>query len=425
MEGVFANPKTSGSIQIVPYPGPVLPYNFTREGANNSFNSFTTVGTPSVTTIPSPAPYDPAYGNGPYRALVLGANGKLYSAPWLASSDILVIDPATDTASMQSFGVSGLPFDTGNYTTGCLAPNGKIYFPPWDNDKVLVIDPANGTSYYLAQVFVGQRRYTTSVLGANGKIYCLGRNSCLVIDPATDTTNITTFNGVVPSNTTAQAYYWYSCVKSLADDKLYFTGSFNYLIVIDTSGPGLGTAVRNDFNLTELRRDGQRYAGIANGKNGLLHLTPFNGTNGLYGPVKRYYSYIQPIGGGSYSVDVSGVNPGNPGTFINYGAINGDDGGVYSIPYAAGLGEGKYIYNRSGDINNVQWGTFNITIPADHRWFGGCLAPNGKIYSLPDMAGTNSGIRRHILITNTGGDGRLGPNFKNLIDTSYFNKGGT
>ncbi len=424
MSGVFTNPKSTGSIQVVPRPGPTFPYDYTREGANAALNGFSIVGTPSVTTITSPATYDPAYGNGPYRALVLGADGKLYSPPWLATSDILVIDPTTNTASMQSFGVSGLPFNTGTYRTGALAPNGKIYFPPFRHNKVLVIDPANGTSYYLAPTYSGNPEYTTAVLGANGIIYCIGKNNILWIDTATDTSSTTTFSGVVPGSTGST---WTSGVRCLVDDKLYFVGSQNYLIVIDTTTKPIGSASRQTFGLFSPASIRQDYTGIANGKGGLLNLIPTGGTDPIYGPVKKYYAYVQPIGGGSYLHDITSLNPTNPGAQLSIGAVNGDDGGVYSIPYGAGLGEGKFIYNRSGGLTSVQSGTFNITIPADHRWFGGCLAPNGRIYSLPDMgtAYGSGGLRRQILVTNTGGDGRLGPSFKNLIDTSYFNKGGT
>jgi hypothetical protein len=425
MSGVFTNPTSTGSIQIVPFPGPDLPYNFNRDGANVIFNNLDPTGQPSVTTIPSPATYDPAYGNGPYRGLVLGADGKLYSAPWLTSSEILVIDPTTNTASMQSFGVTGLPFDVGNYVTGALAPNGKIYFPPWKHNKVLVIDPANNTSYYMTPTFSGEPGYSTAILGTNGRIYCLGRNNCLIINPATDTTNTTTFGGVVPSFANP-GFQWASSVRCLVDDKIYATGASNYLIVIDTSTGVLGTAVRNNFGLSAMSR-GQRYNGIANGKDGLLHLTPSGGTSTIFGAVQKFYSYVQPIGGGSFDLDISGSNSVAPGALISYGAVNGDDGGVYATPSGAGFTQGKFIYNRSGSLNDVQWGNFNISIPADHRWWGGCLAPNGKIYSLPDMgtATGSTGLRRVILVTDTAGTGRSGPSFRTLIDTSYFNKGGT
>lgn len=421
MSGVFASPEALTSVQIYSLPGPNLPYDFTREGANAAFNALTTTGDPTVTTITSPANYISGMGTGPYRGLVLATNNKLYSAPWAADAGILVIDSATDTASIQSFGVSGLGINIGKFTTGCLAPNGKIYFPPFNHDKILVIDPANGTSYYLSQTF-STPSYSTAVLGANGKIYCLGKNNCLIINPANDTLTTTSFDGIVPSNSTSD-YYWLSGVRCLVDNKLYFVGrGYNYLIVIDTSTGTNGTAVRNNFGLTNMRNRGLRYGGIANGQDGLLHLTPYNATSSIYGPSKKFYGYIQPIGGGSAEEEIFGIDI----NLTNIGAVNGDDGGVYSIPYAAGLTSGVYVYNRNG-INNAQYGTFNIGIPADRRWFGGCLAPNGKIYSLPDMGFSyiSLALGKAILVTNTAGTGRTITNFRNLIDTSYFNKGGT
>lgn len=453
MSGVFGNPRTTGSILIANLPEPDWPvYSWTKDGANAAFNRWEAVENQSVTTITVPSPWDPVRagtvgmdGCG-YLGLVLGLDGKMYSAPWEESDNILVIDPVANTATGVSFGVTqaryGLIYNSNNYLTGAVAPNGKIYFPPFNTGNgVLVIDPATQTSYNIPQSYT-QQHYGTAILGSNGLIYCIGRQDCLIIDPRNDTLYTTTFGGVIPTyNTSTPAIggRWMSAVKCLADDKLYFAPrSADYLIVIDTSVGFYGTAERRNFNSYAMSI-GQQYNGIANYQDGKLILTPNGSTSPAIQPPngQRYWTVIDPLANSSIDINISAISSPNVG-ISSWGATSGDDGGVYSAPFTGTAANAtiNYIYTRNGA--NILSSNFNLSfspMPLDPEWYGGCMAPNGKIYSLPHMRyygpsdPTHNNIyAKAILVLEPGGNAieSIGEqNFRTLIDTSYFNKGGS
>lgn len=445
MTTVFS--KYKASICIYDQPGPSFDYNFSREGANAAFNEWGITENQTVSTIIVPSPYDPVLagtvgmsGCG-YLGLVLGADGKLYSAPWEEQSNILVIDPTTDTATGVSFGVSqpryNLIYNGSNFLTGALAPNGKIYFPPFNTDiGILVIDPATQTSYNIPQTYY-QQHYGAAVLGPNGLIYCMGRMDCLIIDPSNDTYITTDFGGVVPTfngSTPEIGGRWLSGVKCIADDKLYFVSrSADYLIVIDTSTSYYGTAERKTFGSSAFA-DGQKFSGIANGQNGLLHLVP--GQTLGPGPVfgQRSWVTINPIAGTSTTSNIAAITGDAQ---ISWGATTGDDAGIYSAPFT-GTGASstyQYLYWRNGSIQRSSFNLSFPTVPIDPEWYGGCMAPNGKIYSLPHMRyyGPTDPTHNNIyakaaLVLDPGGNAVVemgNTKFRDLVQNSYFNKGGS
>lgn len=431
------------SLQVYDQPGPSFSYDFSREGANTVFNTWEVVGGQSVTTIISPAPQFPESTVGQfdgcgYKSLILGANGKLYSPPWEEGGNVLVIDPTTDTATLENFNTANLPgnafvYGFYNYYTGELANNGKIYCPPYFRDTILVLDPASNTSYQIQIPYDGMDPpfYTTAVSGANGLIYCLGRKDCLIINPNDDSYFITTFNGVVPTfSTTVNTFRWTSGVKCLADDKLYFVSRYaDYLIVIDTSIGFYGTAERKTFGSAAIQ-SGQNYTGIANGQDGLLHLSPYGSSN-----ANVYWTTINPITNTATDINITSiVNNG----FSSWGAITGNDAGIYSAPESNdyNVNNLKYLYYRNG---TVQRSSFNLSLPGvgstTAKWYGGCMAPNGKIYTLPDMQyygpsaapPRNNINRKAILVLDTNGNANQvmgNSKFRDLIKNSYFNKGG-
>lgn len=446
MSGVFTKPVTTGSILIADLPEPDWPiYEYTRDGANAALNTFEPIDPPSVTTIVSPAAdasgrafwQSVGQGNGLYLGLVLARNGKMYSPPYSEGGNVLVVDPSTNNVTVQSFGVSGYTYNGENFITGAVAPNGKIYCPPFNTQNhILVLNPDLSTSYTISIGATPSACYGTAVLGTDGKIYCVGKNDCLIINPINDTFVQTTFGGVIPNSGASQTLRWHSGVRCLADDKLYFVSAqlYDYLIVID---PATNTASRQNFGSYAMSV-GQRYSGIANGKNGLLNLAPDQCTNFIAGVQKRYWTYVNPLTGTATDEEIT--NQGNVTFTASGGAVVGNDGGVYSIPGNLNGSPNKtyvqFTYNRTGVVGNVEWSRLGVDItnidtgPAG--WWGGCLAPNGKIYSLPDMSywltSRNNILRTSILVLDAGGnaiDSIGGQNFRTLIDTSYFNKGGS
>lgn len=422
---MYALPKAG--IQITPFPGPTFEYVFTREQTSSQVATWTSNTTPTVTTITSPVDYTANYNTGPYRGLVTGVDGKLYSPPWAAQGGILVIDPTANTATIESFGMPGnLTLNGGNFASGCLAPNGKIYCPPHNANTILIIDTVNGTattskmgSSYL--IVGAATAFSSAVLAPNGKIYCPGRNTCLIIDPATETATTTTFGSLLNQSKFDVPFVWGSGVRSLANDKLYFcqsqevssTSINTSLLCIDTTN-NTATVTTIGTAMTQ----GMTYFGISNGPSNLLYLSPYGSTSTAYGTPRQYWTVVNPQSNTSVDYVVGTDGTSN----MSMGAILGDDGAVYAVPYFFGS---KFQVFRSGSASQQ---TYGITPHSQARWWGGCLASNGKIYSLPDMGTFDADtypLGNKILVLNVGGTGRTFPGFRDLIKESYFNKGGT
>jgi hypothetical protein len=77
-------------------------------------------------------------GTAKWYGACLAPNGKIYCVP-CNSTEVLIIDPATDTAETTS--ITGLSADTTKWYGACLAPNGKIYCVPCNSTEVLVVYP--------------------------------------------------------------------------------------------------------------------------------------------------------------------------------------------------------------------------------------------------------------------------------------------
>ena len=186
-----------------------------------------------------------------YRSLVPHPNGKLYGAPFNATGNILVIDTlgptSTSSSSIVSFGLSGLG-TAQKYATGCYAPTtGKIYYPPLATNNVLIIDPDTQTSQTQTWglTFSGSDQYWTATLGTDNKIYCIGATTgnVLIIDPVANTASTTTFGGVW----TSQAAGRVGAVRSCRNGKIYAApyNSGSWLVIDTSTNPA--TAVTQNF----------------------------------------------------------------------------------------------------------------------------------------------------------------------------------
>ena len=119
---------------------------------------------------------------------VLAPNGKIYCVPRNAE-DILIIDPATNTATRSTMGASST--GSNKWSGGVLAPNGKIYSIPLNAADILIIDPATDTATRsnMGASLSGSYKWVGGVLAPNGKIYCTPflTSDILIIDPSTNT----------------------------------------------------------------------------------------------------------------------------------------------------------------------------------------------------------------------------------------------
>lgn len=334
--------------------------------------------------------------NQPYLGSVLGPDGKIYAAPYLNTTSILIIDPIRDiftlrdipstvatrngfiggvcasngkiyTGSISAFSGNSQPailvidvwnnnvynirinFGSlfGGYTGCCLGPNGKIYFIPRFADNVLVLNPQDESYSFITSPDVssgsglGDRKWFGGALAPNGKIYCFPARttSILVIDTATDTmsASIPGLTGFPPSALTANfdnGKYWGGCLAP--NGKIYGTP--------------------------------QASADLSAGTQ-FLEIDPVTDT----------YKYVTPS--------------------IGFGARR----------YSGGtLGFDGNIYCGSDDADNsVRFNpnTYTITtIPGlGSRVWAGTLAPNGKIYFPPRQgASPSTDVRNAVKVVKTG-----------------------
>lgn len=229
-------------------------------------------------------------GGAKWATLVEAPNGKIYGIPW-SSPTILIIDPATGTATRDNMGA--FLAGSGKYSGGVLAPNGKIYAVPWDSSQMLIIDPVAGTA---TETFVlsGPSKWQGCVLGADGFIYGIPRDATTIlkIDPSTDT--------FVMSNMGASltgADKWGGGALG-ADGKIYgIPSTAADILIIDTT---LGTATRSNMGLP--------MAGSAKWFNGVA------ASNGKIYGIPRFEGnvlIIDPVGGTATSSTMGASFAGN------------------------------------------------------------------------------------------------------------------
>jgi len=114
-------------------------------------------------------------GAGKWFGGVLAPNGKIYGIPF-NNTKILEIDPTTNTTTL--FGSFSGSF---KWLGGVLAPNGKIYGIPLNSNQVLEIDPATNTTTLFGS-FSGGVKWVCGVLAPNGKIYGIPYNSTQILE---------------------------------------------------------------------------------------------------------------------------------------------------------------------------------------------------------------------------------------------------
>jgi hypothetical protein len=370
-------------------------YDYTASEVNTALSSWVSSGTPTLTSFNTSASHT-SLTSGPYRVGVQGADGKIYYAPNAATGNILVVDPANNTSSIQSFGVSGLTLNAASYLTGALAPNGKIYYPPLNTNLALIIDPATNTSVRTnwGLTFSGSNLYDNAVLGGDGKIYCVGAPGCLVIDPVANTASVQNFGGVIPSGA---SFRWRGAVRSTANGKLYFAPYLTTTVLsIDTTAN-----VANSWNYGTTIGT-QAHQGIFNGKDGRLYCSPHN---------QAYWSIINPIANTYARVSQTSAK--------SMGGFTGDDGNVYAVPFEQSSNSRFSVFNVTANTVSLQ--NYGISLgAATNKWWGAVVGPNGKGYCVPD---TGSSGNTHILVLDPNGSGTNDSAFGDYTKTSFFNKG--
>jgi len=276
-----------------------------------------------------------------YNSGCLAPNGYIYFCSRTSySSNILVFNPATETV-VTTLG-TGL---TGHHTA-VLGPNGLIYMFPTDtnNTGILVVDPVAGTANTFITGIISSRYYSGS-LAPNGYIYFWtmgGSGTLYKLLPGPNTiSTVTTFTGAYNTGTLGPNNCIYLTPES---------GTGNVLVIntvndtISTIGSGLG-----------------RYGCLALAPNGYMYGSPIDNLSS------------EPI----LIINTSNNSVSTYGTVGGYvqGFTLGANGKLYSAP-----GSGSYppyAVTPNGTTPSI---TSLTTTSANV--YGSILAPNGNIYGV-------------------------------------------
>jgi hypothetical protein len=295
-------------------------------------------------------------GGGTYTANgwmggVLAPNGNIYFAPYQATN-ILVLNPTTSVTSNLT---GGATYTSSGWSGGVLAPNGNIYFVPNFATNILVLNPTTGVTSNLT----GGATYTTQgwnggVVAPNGNIYFAPRVAAnfLVLNPTTGVT----------SNLTGGATYttngWQGAVLG-PDGNIYCVpgNATNILVLNPITGvtsnlTGGGTYTTNGWS-----------GGIL-AANGNIYFTPASATNILVlNTATKVTSNL--TGGGTYTAGAW------------YGSVLGPTGNIYCVPSG---GTNILVLNPTTGVTSNLTGGATYT---SSSWWAGVLAPNGNIYCAP------------------------------------------
>ena len=266
-------------------------------------------------------------GTNKYAGGTIGFLGKIYCAP-SNSSNVLVIDPETNTTSTFSHGVVGTNLCSGAIMVRATSLRYEVYFIPQNSTSVIRLNTLTNAIDTPITGLVGTDKWDGAVLAPNNnKIYCIPKGSpnVLVINPVNNTTT-TIAHGVVGTN------LWSGGVVA-PNGKIYCAPSeATVILVIDPTNDTVSTFTY-PISGSIVGGSGQAdlFRGCVLAPNGKIYCIPYNS--------------LQPL-----IIVPTSISPYPTTDF------------AYIIP---------------GQLN----------LPFYLKWKGGCLAPNGKIYCVPSGFG--------------------------------------
>lgn len=177
-------------------------------------------------------------GASKYSGIYIGANGHLYIPPYDAATSVLVINPANDsiyyidttgvlpnangdlveaqkmdggvcygdfiycspstatymlkidTTNNICYKIGSFSVGTNKWSSGALAPNGKIYFFPYSGSTIMVFNPSNDTYTEITVPYTGTINFLGSKVMPDGYVYCIATNNSIgkmiIIDPVSN-----------------------------------------------------------------------------------------------------------------------------------------------------------------------------------------------------------------------------------------------
>jgi hypothetical protein len=213
------------------------------------------------------------------------------------------------------------------YYGSVLGTDGKIYCVPSGASNILIIDPAAGTASTstMGASFSGSNQWSGGVLGPDGKIYCIPRNAdtILIIDPAAGTAATSAMGASL-----SDSNKWIGGVLA-PNGKIYcmpFTATD--ILIID---PAAGTASRSAMGLT-LPAAGD-WAGGVLGPDGKIYGIPYHNSHILIiDPVAGNTDTILIIdpAAGTAATSAMGASLSDSNKFN--GVTQAFDGNLYACP---------------------------------------------------------------------------------------------
>ncbi|HNL00778.1 MAG TPA: hypothetical protein PKN93_10125 [Leptospiraceae bacterium] len=311
------------------------------------------------------------YGSGG----LLAPNGKIYAPPNdqnAINNQALIIDPKTNITST----IAGIGGAGPKWSPGALAANGKMYFFPISGTtSILSIDPTTNALSTFGSVTAG---YGGAVLAPNGKIYAIPMTAGLpvaVFDPSTN--QFTSISGATTGG-------WIGGVLALTG-KIYAFPMGNIAAVgfleIDPTNDSVST------------------------------FASFAGTQGFFGggmaPDGRFYSL--PVGNHQSMVfDPFARTVSYFGTTYPLNQFEGNVVGPNGITYGSPRG--------SATIDTLSMGPVvatGISAGGATAQTSGILVPTGRIYTIPRSAS----VPFQYLQTNA-----RGTLCENILMSPFFNK---
>lgn len=323
-----------------------------------------------------------------YAGFVAHPNGKIYGAPaQKQTNNILEFDPVTgvsqEIASGQTF-TGAIRFLCGN-----LGSDNRIYWFPYNMDKVLVFDPSTN-SFELQNwgITFSNPGYELG-MSADDKVYAIGTPTTAFVYNVTSNTATTTNFGLTTLGTNGAK--WISGVRSIDNEKLYAapynTGGPNNnrsILIID---PTTDTAEVQTYGFTFNVQTSQ---GITNAKNGNLYMTGHTSTT-------------------VYTLDPSANTMTSLGAGTKVmGATMGPDGNVYCGPWSTGM----WI---NVDTNTITTNPTTIMPSGVNKW--GCLNQGNLMVQMP-----NATSNTHAVVITVDGTGSTDSNVDLYSWTGYFNR---
>jgi hypothetical protein len=302
-------------------------------------------------------------GTNKWFGSVLGPDGKIYGVPY-SSTDILIIDPVTDTATRSAMGanLSGLA----KWIGSALGPNGKIYCIPDTATDILIIDPSTGTATRstMGADFSGTIRWRGACLGSDGNIYGIPSDATdiLIINPIAGTATRSNLGADLSGS-----LKWGGTTLG-PDGKIYgIPYNATDVLIID---PIAGTATRS--NLGADLSGVNKWGSGTLGPDGKIYCIPRDATDILI---------IDPITG---TATRSNMGADLSGSLKWSGGVLGADGKIYGIPYNSTTT--LIIDPIAGTATRS---TLGVSISGSNTYGNGILSPAGKIYCIPFIATNN------------------------------------